>query len=137
MAQQQPITSKLAVVASLMDNFVRMENYALDVTLTSHAQQLQAQADIIRHMDIQLAQSTRRIFELEDLFLESLDRNEGLAQLIAALEASILDCPHAHSNTLRVSVPVARRLNFENEIIDLTTDEELTDSDIDIDDVEL
>lgn len=127
-AMSQPITSKLALVASLMDSFVRSDNEALSVSYSTLSVQYRLLLDQVHHERAQLRLAQARIRELEFDLRSALDHNERLVEFNYVLEVSILDC--ASHPTVN---PVARRLDFED-VIDLTTDEDI---DLDEDDVEL
>ena len=127
----QPITSKLAIVAARMDDFLRQDNARF-----SHANaMLGVHYRLLLDELLQAQQALRlrdaRIRELEFDLRSALDHNERLVEFNYVLEVSILDCDH-HQHIPHNSV--ARRLSFESETIDLTSDEELV---LDADDVEL
>lgn len=133
-AMAQPITSKLATVASLMDDFTRLENNALLDNAIQQGRQLAQLLDERSILITNLNNAISRINELEQDLRATFDHNERLVEQIYTLEVSILDCPtHAHrfASPEEQAVffglpPTARRLDFE--VVDLTTDEELTDS---------
>lgn len=130
----QPITSKLATVASLMDDFTRLENNALLDNAIQQGQQIQHLLDERSVLLTNLNHAIARINELEQDLRATFDHNERLVEQIYTLEVSILECPtHAHRfATPEEQVaffglpPTARRLDFE--VVDLTTDDELTDT---------
>lgn len=139
----QPITSKLALVASLMDSFVRADNKALHEASDTMSAQYRALLDLTNRLQQQALLAERRISELEFDLRDTLDHNERLVETIYNLETSILNCEnHAGRNIIfNVPPPVQRRLSFgaevdlfANEVIDLTSDSE---TETDIDDVEL
>lgn len=137
----QPITSKLAIVASLMDTFVRQDNKALHTESQMMSAQYRALLQTCDRFQASLLAAQRRISELEYDLRDTLDRNERLVELVYNLETSILNCDdHAGRDIIfQVPPPVARTLFgeeldlFANETIDLTS----SDEEDDIDDVEL
>lgn len=144
----QPITSKLAIVASLMDSFVRQDNKALHTEADMMAAQYRALLQTTDRFQASLLAAQRRISELEYDLRDTLDRNERLVELVYNLETSILNCDDHPGRDIIFQVPppavrmgrhVARTLFgddldlFANETIDLTSSDEETD----IDDVEL
>lgn len=137
----QPITSKLAIVAQLMDSFVRQDNKALHTEADMMAAQYRALLTTCDRFQQALLGAQRRISELEYDLRDTLDRNERLVELVYNLETSILNCDDHPGRDIifQVPPPVARTLFgdaldlFANETIDLTSSDEETD----IDDVEL
>lgn len=130
----QPITSKLATVAELMDDFTRLENNALLNNAIEQGRQLGQLLDERSTLIANLNNALARINELEQDLRTAFDHNERLVEQIYTLEVSILECP---THAARFATPeeqaaffglppTARRLDFE--MIDLTTDEELTDN---------
>jgi len=123
----QPITSKLAVVAECMDDFLRLENEALLNSVLEQARVVRALEEertlLIRNVNVAVS----RINALEADLESSLDHNERLVEQVYNLETSILECDHHPGREILFTIPppVARRLQFEH--VDLTTDEELED----------
>jgi len=124
----QPLTSKIAVVAQCMDEFVRRENNALSLayevaqsTAEFRLIQLQSARDLHSHLH-------RRIQELEDDLRESEEALRVSNDLCNTLEISILECEH-HRAAAATSRELTRLFqgfpppdNYE--IVDLTTDSE-------------
>lgn len=133
----QPITSKLAIVASLMDTWVRADNKALHVRADIMAAQYRALLDLTDRLQRQKLAAERRISELEFDLRDAMDHNERLVELVYNLESSILNCDvHQDRDVIfQVPPPVVRRLSFgddeldlfANEVIDLTSDDEVTE----------
>lgn len=129
----QPITSKLAIVASLMDKWVRNENKALHTQSDVMAAQYRALLDLTDRLQRQKLAAERRISELEFDLRDSLDHNERLVELVYNLESSILNCDNHQDRDVifQVPPPVVRRLSFgseldlfANEVIEISSDEE-------------
>jgi len=120
----QPISSKLAIVAQCMNEFVRRENEAYTLALsisdaTANFRQLQLQGarELIDRLQ-------RRVRELEDDLTESEDRLTTAHEIINQLEISILECEQ-HDESTRVTRQQRARWHMAPmELIDLTTDEE-------------
>lgn len=123
----QPITSKLALVASLMDQHVRADNNHLNLALGELGRQYRVLLDELHRERHQVRLSAARIRELEFDLRSVLDANERLVENNYALEISILDCPRHAEVVVR---DVQRRLDFE--VVDLTTDEELDEDDVEL-----
>lgn len=132
----QPITSKLAIVASLMDKWVRDDNKALHVRADVMAAQYRALLELTDRLQRQALAAERRISELEFDLRDAMDHNERLVELVYNLETSILNCDNHQDRDVIFTVPppVVRRLSFgseldlfANEVIDLTSDDEATE----------
>ncbi len=135
----QPITSKLATVAALMDNFILEDNFA-------HVQEQAILVDTIHRLSEQVRVLCEQVSLLQrstaaqaDDLHDTLNQNERLIETVYRLETSILDCEGHPGREQLFSVPPAmRRLSFgeAQDLIDLTTssDEEV---EMDIEDVEL
>lgn len=132
----QPITSKLAIVASLMDKWVRDDNKALHVRADVMAAQYRALLELTDRLQRQALAAERRVSELEYDLRDAIDHNERLVELVYNLETSILNCDNHQDRDVifQVPPPVVRRLSFgdeldlfANEVIDLTSDDEATE----------
>lgn len=119
----QPITSKLAIVAHCMDSFTRAENDALTSIAVDQNRQIHLLVIERDQLAGRLRLAFERINELEEAVENQLDHAEQLTAYIARLEASILDCPHPTAHGVRAA---QRRLDYE--MIDMTTEEELSES---------
>jgi hypothetical protein len=125
------ITSKLVLVAELMDQSLRQDNTNFFRANRELGVQYRLLLDQYLASEASLRQHGARIRELEFDLRSALDHNERLVEFNYTLEVSILDCDH-HAHI--VPNAVARRLSFGSDIIDLTSDEELL---TDPEDVEL
>ena len=123
----QPITSKLAVVAGLMDQFVRSENEAYQRNSDVMAAQYRALLEMTQRFQERMYAAERRISELEFDLRDALDHNERLIGTVYNLENSILECETHPGRDIIFSIPppVARRLDFDlvaHEVIELSSD---------------
>ena len=122
----QPITSKLALVAQCMNEFVRRENEAYtlrlaisDATADFRSVQLAGARDLIDRLQ-------RRVQELEDDLRESEDALTTAHEIINQLEISIEECTMHEDSTrvtreqMRIWHETTERTGME--LIDLTTD---------------
>lgn len=119
----QPITSKLAVVAQCMDSFVRAENDALTTFCVDQNRIIDLLRMSVLDLSNRLQRAAQRVHDLEVDLETSLDHNQQLVAYATQLEEHVLDCPYAP----RLAPAAQRRLDFE--MIDLTTEEEVEDSD--------
>lgn len=120
----QPITSKIAIVAQCMDSFVRAENDALTTLAVDQNVQIDYLFQQVRDLSARLQRAVQRIHDLEHDLEVSLNHAEQLVEYANRLEVSILECPtHA---TRHLAPGAQRRLDFE--MIDLTTEEEVSDA---------
>jgi predicted DNA-binding ArsR family transcriptional regulator len=136
----QPISSKLATVAQLMDHFILEDNYAHvheQAILVDTIHRLSEQVRLLCEQVTTLQASNRA--QADDLH-DTLNQNERLIEAVYRLETSILDCEGHPGRELLFSVPptAMRRLSFgeADEIIDLTTSSD-EETEMDIHDVEL
>lgn len=126
----QPLTSKLAIVAACMDDFLRLENDAL---FSAYTEQININHRLVETIEVLRTQSRRvlgRVTTLEFDLEDTLDRNERLLEYINTLEVNILSCP-THSGRDRLfRLPPNRQLVYP-EVVDLTTEEELDEDEED------
>lgn len=132
----QPVTSKLATVAMIMDNWTRSENSALRAEAMfweEKASQFKLQAD---HYSRVAADQTRRIAALvtnADVLAERLDGLHEYCTMLerrnARMEAALLDCQCTDRPSDLEESPEETSLRLGHAdmrmIIDLTADEEL------------
>lgn len=119
----QPITSKLATVAKLMDTYTRIENDAYISLLTEKERQL---AELLVNLDSAWTRVSRllgRVAALEEALDQSVSDNNSLVEQVYRLENVILEDGSIEAREMAFpSQLVARRLSFE-----LLTEEEIMD----------
>ena len=138
----QPITSKLAVVAGLMDTFVRSENQAYQQNADVMAAQYRALLEMTHRLQERMNLAERRVAELEFDLRDALDHNERLIGTVYNLENSILECDNHPGRDIIFSIPppVARRLDFDlmaHEVIEISSDSDDDSQMTEEDEVEL
>jgi len=130
----QPITSKLAVIAQCMDEYTRLENNAHLANAISQARQIDRLLEERSNLITNINNALSRINDLEEDLRATFDHNERLMEQIYNLEVSILDCP---THRFRFATPTERDVFFnpepvlraaEFEVVDLTTDSEVSES---------
>lgn len=108
----------LALVAELMDDFLRVENTAYWTEVLRLTGML-IEANRARFLALD------RVAQLEANLRRTLDENEALQERCYHLEVSILECEH-HYVVRLPRPPVRRQLNY----VDVTSD---TDSEFSVD----
>lgn len=118
-----PITSKLATVATLMDDYTRIENDAYVSLLTDKERQLR---ELVRNLESAWTRVSRllgRVAALEEALDQSVSDNNSLVEQVYRLENIILEDGSIPAREEAFpSQLVARRLSF-----DLLTEEEIMD----------
>lgn len=124
-----PITSKLAIIAQCMDNFLRDENNALSEANRVLRNDLVTSSQNILYLTSHLRRSVARIREVEAELRYASDQNERLQERLYSYEVSRLLSDEALAPSPPVSPPfrvVRRRLTYESSdeetVIDLTED---------------
>lgn len=112
----------LHLVAELMDDFTRIENHA-------YHHEVQRLQRLVRDQQVALQLATGRIRELEWDLLDSEERLRIANEFTYRLEVSILECDHHNTIPYVPTLPVRRRLTYEEssqetEVIDLTSEDE-------------
>lgn len=123
--------NNLATVAEIMNqHFIAQENAAL---VQQHLIEASLYRDLLNQFNRvqqRVYAQERRISELEFDLRDTLDHNERLVQLCYNLETSILECPNHPGRDLIFNVPPPVMTQAEyQEVIDLTTEEELSEPD--------
>lgn len=124
--------SNLAIVAEMMDNFLRQENRALDVAYQDIRRENQQLRSMIERFNAELQRTYRRIGALESDLRRMDDALQEAAERNNLLEISILECENHYERT--VTRRVRRNLQSEldaasqeTEVINLVTEEELSE----------
>ena len=129
----QPITSKLAIVANIMDEYTRLENNAHLANAVEQGRQISYLTEERSAILFNLNRALARINELEQDLRMAFDHNERLVEQVYTLEVSILDCPshdfrfasdQEREQWVAAFAPIAAYAP-NHEMIDLTSDEEL------------
>lgn len=123
--------NNLATVAEIMNqHFIAQENAALVQQHLIEASLYRDLLDQFNRVQQRVYAQERRIAELEFDLRDTLDHNERLVHLCYNLETSILECPNHPGRDLIFNVPPPVMTQAEyQEVIDLTTEEELSEPD--------
>ena len=123
--------SNLAMVAEMMDNFLRDENRALDLAYQHIRAENQELRAVCSRIGAELHRCYRRISALESDLRRMDDALTEAAERNNLLEISILECENHYERT--VTRRVRRNLQSEldavsqeTEVINLVTEEELS-----------